>query len=298
MIVRESIQLHNDEELLIMALGDLNESWSDSLFSVLKKISDKKKALTDSISRFNSTHNYSLKKKLARVIIALAILTYGGSKTFTHLMNDHGSLTKMESSLAKEDKTALDKIIDIVQHYVGDEDDVASVEKNPEPTKFKDAAEFTTSEEAKNVIKDHEKLRLKAYRIKGDGKITIGWGHAEPVRKSKYRLGQKITLETAQLLFDKDIKVAEDGVKRIFAQWKESGNDIKITQGMFDAMVSIAFNAGISGLRQSEFIQGVKKGNFMAAAEKIQGLRNTGKFGGLDVRRNEEKKMFIKDILN
>ena len=34
-----------------------------------------------------------------------------------------------------------------------------------------------------------------------------------------------------------------------------------ITQGQFDALVSLAFNAGCSGIRQSEFIQSVKKGD-------------------------------------
>ena len=61
-------------------------------------------------------------------------------------------------------------------------------------------------------------------------------------------------------------------------------------------MVSISFNAGIRGLRESDFMQLVKKGKFKEAGEKIHGLRNTGKFGGLDVRRGVEKYLFHKDL--
>lgn len=39
-----------------------------------------------------------------------------------------------------------------------------------------------------NLIKEFEGCRLTAYDI-GDGKITIGWGHAEPVGRTNLIAG-------------------------------------------------------------------------------------------------------------
>jgi hypothetical protein len=93
---------------------------------------------------------------------------------------------------------------------------------------FKDATQLTVSVEGIEHIKKHEGIKLTAYKL-GDGKITIGYGHAEPIHKSKYRVGQKISKEEAERLFQKDLKEAADGVRRIFSEWKEKGIDRKIT---------------------------------------------------------------------
>ena len=161
---------------------------------------------------------------------------------------------------------------------------------------FKHAIKYSISDEAVDSIKQHEKLKLVGYSI-GDGKITIGYGHAEPVRKSTYKVGQKISEQKAIELFKKDLKVAEDGVKRMFTQWFDEGIEVKITQGMYDSMVSIAFNAGVTGLRSSAFIKEVKKGNFMKAADLIPKTRNSGKFGGLNARRKTEQNIYLSDLL-
>ncbi len=54
---------------------------------------------------------------------------------------------------------------------------------------WKKGYEFSISKKGINHIKQEEKLRLKAYDI-GDGMITIGYGHAEPMETSKYKLVQ------------------------------------------------------------------------------------------------------------
>lgn len=295
MIVRESIHYDLDSLLIDHIVLSVDESMGESFSAIVNKFTNKRQALITAIKKFNTSRDYAVKKKIAKIIVVLTIVLYGGGKTYSHLKNDYAAQDKISEKIANDQNTAIDKVIDYFQELVKGEE--PTIEKPAaQEVKFKDASEFTTSQEAIDTIKHHEQLRLKAYKIKGDKKITIGWGHAEPIRKSKFKLGQKITREKAEQLFQSDLKIAEDGVKRIFAQWKEQGNDVKITQGMFDAMVSIAFNAGISGLRQSEFIQLVKRGKFKEAGEKIHGLRNTGKFGGLDVRRKVEKYLFHRDL--
>lgn len=162
--------------------------------------------------------------------------------------------------------------------------------------------EFTASQK----LWDHIKLEegdpknpgepvLKAYKL-GDGRITIGWGHAEKIRSSKYKLGQKITRAEADDLLKADISEAVNGVRRIFKDWEEKGIQIKITQDMFDALVSIVFNAGIGSLRKSEVIQDVKRGNFEEAGEKIKSFKTSKKFAGLGHRREKESQMFLASL--
>lgn len=159
-------------------------------------------------------------------------------------------------------------------------------------SKYKDPLTLELSSVGLEHIKNHEKLRLRAYKI-GDGKITIGYGHAKPIKKSKYRVGQKITVEIANKLLQSDINVAVSGVKRMFKQWNDVGIHIKVTQNQFDAMVSMAFNMGISSFRQTEFVQKLKQNDLENAAELIKSTRLNDKFPGLVDRRIIEYTMFV-----
>ena len=171
-----------------------------------------------------------------------------------------------------------------------------------EESKWKKGYEFTLSQKGWDHIKTEEgdprhpgEPVLKAYKL-GDGKITVGWGHAEPVRKSKFKVGQKITTSDADELLKMDLTNASDGVRRIFKDWEEKGLDVKINQDMFDALVSISFNTGINGLRKSMMIQDIKKGNFEEAGEKIKTLNVSKKFPGLQDRREKESEMFLASL--
>ncbi|MFW6226268.1 MAG: lysozyme [bacterium] len=154
-----------------------------------------------------------------------------------------------------------------------------------------------TSEKGKEFIKSHEGLRLKAYKL-GDGMITIGYGHAKPIKKSKYKEGDIITKEEAEKIFEKDIKVREEGIKKIFKEWIKEGIYVKISQNMFDSMVSMAFNMGLNGLKQSYILTELKEGNFESAADSILVTRISDRFPGLYKRRKEEKKLFLENFTN
>ena len=70
-----------------------------------------------------------------------------------------------------------------------------------------------------------------------------------------------------------------------------------LTQGQFDALVSLAFNAGCGGVRQSDFIQSVKKGDHKKAAEQIRNFKTLG-LQGLVNRRNAEAEMYLNGNYN
>lgn len=164
-----------------------------------------------------------------------------------------------------------------------------------EQSSWKRGYEFSISENGINHIKDSEQLRLEPYSI-GDGKITIGYGHAEPYSSSKYKIGDVITEKEAEDLLSKDLKVAEDGLKRIFHQWEKNGHDVMINQDMYDAMVSLAFNSGVGNLRKGQFLQDLKNGNFKEAGEKIKNFCVSKKFKGLVDRRKKESELFLKSV--
>lgn len=168
-------------------------------------------------------------------------------------------------------------------------------EKENKEESFKAGYQFRLSDEGRSHIKSEEKCVLKAYTI-GDGKVTVGYGHAEDIGKTKLRKGQKITQSQADKYLNEDLKEAADGVRRIFLEWDAKGIDVKISQSMFDALVSLAFNSGIGSLRQSELIQHLKKGEYKLAGDSIRDYNISKKFPGLETRREKESEMFLTSL--
>jgi len=168
-----------------------------------------------------------------------------------------------ESSVLKfEPRKSSESLVDILKHEEG------SVKEKGEPV-------------------------LKAYKL-GDGMITVGWGHAERINKSKFKPGQEITREKAEELLAADIAEAERGLNKILDDWKENNINVEISQSMYDAMTSMIFNMGIGNFRKSEFIQLVKQGKYDEAAERI--LTTNVTYPGHVFRRQKESDLFSKDI--
>ena len=141
-----------------------------------------------------------------------------------------------------------------------------------------------------------------AYSL-GDGMITIGYGHAEPITgtKGKYYTSEtmtqgvtKISKAKAEELLLKDIKENANYVMHyIVKKISKQKNGIKITQPMFDAMVSLSFNHGIGNLIKSDFVKELKAGNIKKASELIKNLGTSGKFNkSISNRREKEREMF------
>lgn len=150
------------------------------------------------------------------------------------------------------------------------------------------------SVDIKDFIKSFEKLRLNAYDIK-DGKITIGYGHTEDVK-----MGDIITKAKAEEFFNEDIKTAEKVVKDILSLWKEGGHTFKLTQSMFDALVSLSYNSGRGNMFKateegSKFLHYLKKGDYATAGENIKTYKLRSGFSGLKGRREDESMWFCKE---
>lgn len=127
------------------------------------------------------------------------------------------------------------------------------------------------SDEIKEKIKTFEGLCLTATRCSA-GVPTIGYGHTG----SEVRVGQKITKDQADAIFDKDIEKFAVGVSQLCPRG--------LTQCRFDALVSFAFNCGLGALKTSTLLKKVRanpsdpsiRTEFMrwvnAAGKKLPGL--------------------------
>jgi GH24 family phage-related lysozyme (muramidase) len=144
---------------------------------------------------------------------------------------------------------------------------------------------------------------LNAYDL-GDGAYTIGYGHAIfkgenegydfLPKYNKIVPGRtKITKEQAETLLKDDVKIAEGIVNEFLDDWEEQGIKPKLTQGMYNTLVSIAYNMG-RGIRKADFLQAIKRGDLKLAKEQI--AQTSGhlfkRFPGLEARRAKEAKMF------
>lgn len=142
------------------------------------------------------------------------------------------------------------------------------------------SAHLRISQRGVNLIKEFEGCRLTAYLC--PARVwTIGYGstgrHVTP--------GLTITKERAEELLREDLVRFEDAVR------KAAG---RCTQGQFDAMVSLAFNIGISAFRNSTLLKKHKVGDHYGAS--LQFARWNKAAGrvlpGLSRRRAAEAAMY------
>ncbi|MDE6338443.1 MAG: lysozyme [Muribaculaceae bacterium] len=111
------------------------------------------------------------------------------------------------------------------------------------------------SESIKSKIKFFENLCLTTKRCSA-GVPTIGYGHTGP----EVKMGQKITKERAEEIFNKDIDMISAEVLKVIPP--------DIDQCKFDALVSFTFNLGIAALKRSALLKKIK------ANPEDPGIRN------------------------
>lgn len=149
-------------------------------------------------------------------------------------------------------------------------------------------------------IREEEGLRCKAYKNKGEKNFTIGYGHSSEDVKEDDVLGdgKNCKSEADELLY-KDSTEHADKLRKIFTTWEEEGIRVLITQGMFDALLSLSYNGGAGGLRRSDVIAilksiGDNEEKYKSAAETIKTYRvsMTGHKG----RREKEYQRFIEGL--
>ena len=130
------------------------------------------------------------------------------------------------------------------------------------------------------LIKQFESCKLFAYKAdKSEKYYTIGWGHyGADVGKNAI-----ITKETADKLFRNDIKFFENCVGSCLK--------VKITQSMFNALVSFTYNVGFGAFKNSTLLKYINKKQFKKASNEFKKWNKCGGkvLNGLVKRRLLEK---------
>ena len=103
------------------------------------------------------------------------------------------------------------------------------------------------NEEGLSLIKSFEGLRLKAYKCPS-GVWTLGYGHTEGVKP-----GMIITEEQAEKYLCQDLERFEKGVEDLVV--------VDINENQYSALVSLAFNIGLSNFKKSTLLKLINKGN-------------------------------------
>lgn len=122
---------------------------------------------------------------------------------------------------------------------------------------------------------------LEAYKDAA-GVPTIGYGHTKGVR-----MGDRISERWAVELLKMDVQDVELQVKAL---------GVARTEGQLDALVSFAFNLGITRLRDSDLLKLIRKGaskNAITQEFKRWVYAGGKKLRGLETRREWEAKRFF-----
>lgn len=243
--------------------------------------------LKDNIKNLlNKLKTNKTNKMLVKRIVFLLLSFYSISNANTYL--DDADVPE-EITILLKDELNKEKVEPIATTNYDFQD--LKIYKNPSELKLSQKAWDHIRYEEGSAENKGEPV-LIAYNL-GDGKITIGYGHAENIKTSKYKVGDVITKKEANDLLIKDVNYAARGVKRVFKEWGNKEIDVKLTQNQYDVLVSLAYNKGIGAFRKSNFIQDLKKSNYEDAANSIKKEGDLAKFGGVKTRREKESKIFL-----
>ena len=133
------------------------------------------------------------------------------------------------------------------------------------------------------IIQSNEKFVNHVYDD-GFGYLTIGWGH-------KLQPGESfgtITQQQGDDLLRQDVAIAVNAVN--------SSVKVPLTQAMFDALVSYAFNWGVGNFKASSTLQYLNSGDYQRAADRMRVYPITSggqRAGGLVTRRQQEANLFL-----
>lgn len=139
-----------------------------------------------------------------------------------------------------------------------------------------------TSNTGIELIKEHEKCRLKAYRCPA-GVWTIGYGHTQGVTEN-----MKITAAEADRLLRADVAEAETAVNR---------EALPLNQNQFDALVSFVFNLGAGNFQRSGLLRMIRVNpqSLNIRTELMKWVKAKGEtLPGLVFRRKAEANLYFK----
>ncbi len=142
-----------------------------------------------------------------------------------------------------------------------------------------------TNEAGVELILSFESFRSQSYRCPA-GVWTIGFGSTG----SDIVEGLTWTDEQCEARFKQDLAKFESGVSYMLL--------VAVNENQFSALVSFAYNCGLTALGSSTLIHCLNKGNPMDAAEEFKRWNKAkGRvLQGLTDRREAERRLFLRAV--
>ena len=136
-----------------------------------------------------------------------------------------------------------------------------------------------------SLIKEHEGLRTTTY-IDPVGIPTVCYGHTGRFAKR----GATYTEEQCEAILIEDVEKHQKGLAQCV--------NVPLNQNQSDALVSFAFNIGVSGTCRSTLVRKLNSGDYLGAANQFPRWVYAGgrRFRGLVRRRDDERTLFLKPI--
>ena len=158
---------------------------------------------------------------------------------------------------------------------------------------WSDTSGMTLSKKGLDSIKQFEDFRSEPYRD-SVGVWTIGYGN------TYYPSGKKVSASDKPITENEASKLNLDIINKDFSPsvnllLKKEIEQGKITQNMFDALISLAYNIGTGALARSSVIRHLKAGDMKSAAKAfLMWDKAKGKtLKGLTIRRQKESDLFL-----
>jgi lysozyme len=142
------------------------------------------------------------------------------------------------------------------------------------------------TEEGLSLIRRSEGFRASAYRDAA-GVWTIGFGHTSEAGPPRVRSGTRITRKEAMAILARDVETFANGVRGLLKR--------ELAPAQFTALVSFAYNVGLTNFRRSSVLTAVNAGDFDAVPRRLQlWVKCRGRIlPGLVNRRAAEAAMFV-----
>ena len=144
------------------------------------------------------------------------------------------------------------------------------------------------NDNGKKLIKSFEGCKLDAYKCSAN-KETVGYGNTFYEDGTAVKLGDKITQERAESLFELIAKSFSDKVKPLITN--------TLTENQYSAVVSFAYNCGIGNLKSSTLLKKVNSNpsDPTIKDEFLKWNKVGGKpLAGLTRRRQAESDLYFK----
>ena len=158
---------------------------------------------------------------------------------------------------------------------------------------WSDTSGMTLSKKGLDIIKQFEGFRSEPYRD-SVGVWTIGYGN------TYYPSGKKVSASDKHLTENEASKLKLDIINKDFSPsvnllLKKEIEQGKITQNMFDALLSLIYNIGVGAFSSSSVIRHLKAGDKESAAKAfLMWDKAKGKtLKGLTIRRQKESDLFL-----